>query len=918
MRILTILYLLEIVIGAILGIDYGQKFTKAVILAPGAPYELILTEEARRKDASGISIRSSNHGLERVYGSAAQSLCTRFPSQCINGLKSIIGKSINDPEVHEYLSTHFGVNLIEDSDRKSIKVDLGLNNKSHEFSVEEIIAMNLRDIKSRALKVLSENPRAQSIIDGVSISVDPFVTQQQRKEILDSLELAEFSSILGIVDDGSAVAMNFLDKLNLQQKDYDGKKHYHIVYDIGAGSTKATLFSIIPFQNLTTVLELENIGYDASFGGDLLTKSIYNLIFEKLSADFGFDEDKELSNRVKSRLLEASEKAKIILSANNDYHISLESILDDRDFKAVITRQEFDEINIDNMARITKPILDVLKELDLYINDIESVILTGGSSRVPFIQKHVSTLVGEDKISKTVNADESCAVGTTIKGFKIKNKFSHSINKDYEIIEKVYHNYEISSNNEEFVVFPKFSKIEDTKRILLGELSDKLSLEMYEDGSLLESYNIDGIFDKTTSLTCNNDDAYKKMVYGVFEIDGNKIFSLKKVEAECVKEKGFFDGLLKKTVDEVEESGLPEEVDIDAKNSTDIPKKKTNKVLRPLTIPLPKPSYPKIKPIVRKGKRAIIQKLKYLDTEDENKIKLDNIRNSLEAACYSLRNYIADNENNFTEEVDLEEIGQKVSDTIEWLDFDSDSSTIEEFEAQLQYIESQKTKLEKFGKIKTTDLSHKGLTKLYEEGSSMLMKIQSRMLEFGSEVHEIRKKYSQEKFDFDKENERIKYQTSRSDEKILNLDKTMNEYKKQITDLGQLLDEDFGNKSQLELYDLYEAISDSIVSMLADLLIVEQSHKLRIEILNDKYDKLVLKRTRDEERQRLKEERKANKAAEVEAKAESVTETIATDTSITTDESETQGPDQSQDHDQSGSEKLTQSVENNSIDHDEL
>lgn len=866
--ILSLLYILTISLGAIVGIDLGEKFTKSVILAPGASYEIVLTEEARRKDLTGLSIRSSSKDdLERVFGSAANSLCIRFPQNCITGIKSILGKSINDLETTEYLKNHFGIKLLESEDNGGIKIDLGLTNQSYQFSVEEVLAMNLKDIKQRALKTLHENPHAQAIADDVTVSINGFASQAQRQSYLNALELAEYSNILGLVDDGTSVAINFLTKLNFEQKDFNDVKKYYMVYDMGAGSTKATLFSITAFSNMTKILELENIGYDSTFGGDFLTQSIYTLIFEKLSSQFKFDESKELNARTNARLLEAAEKAKTILSANTDYRVSLESIFDDEDFKTTISRQEFEDINSDNMARITKPILDALKESGLSVDDLESVILTGGSSRVPFVQRHLVSLLTEDRISKTVNADESCAIGTTVKGFKLKNKLSNSINKDFEIIEKNYHNLEIIVNDEETSVFPKFSTIDQTKKISLGELVDNLNIEMYEDGKLIKSYKVDGVLDKTKSLTCNNDKSYTKEIFASFEVDSNKIFNLKKVEAECVKKPGFFNNLLKK--DETEEVEEDAEEEVEAKNST-TKEKKSIKVLRPVPITLTRPIYPSVKPMSKPLKQRLISKLNYLDSRDELKIKLDNIKNKLESECYSLRNYVQDNEL----EIDTEPIESMVSEYIEWLDFDSDEATMEDFEEKLSIIKSKRDEIDKYNKIQETDLSKKGLQQLYEDGSNMIMKIQNRMLEFGSEISAIRQKYVAENFDFDKENDRAKAKLmNRGDDKLLTLDKTLDSYKQKLTDLSTILEsKTFDSIPKIDLLERFESISDSIVDMLADLLIVEQSHKGRLSTFETKLEKLISRRQKEEEKQKLKE-KKAAEAAEAEVEAEPEVET---------------------------------------------
>lgn len=884
---------MSVSVAAILGIDYGQQFTKAIMLAPGVNFEILLTEEARRKDLSGVSIRSSQgDDLERIYGSAAQSLCTRFPQNCITDIKPLLGKSFYDREVSDYLTSHFGLKLIEDPDRaNAIKFDLGFTNQSYTFSVEEVLAMTLKELRSRALDALDENPVAKSIVDDVAISVPPFITQQQRQAYLDAVNIAGYKNLLGLVDEGTAVAVNFMSSKKYEQKEHDDKKRYYMIYDLGAGSTKATLFSITPFANMSTVLEFENIGYDEQFGGKLLTQSIYTILIEKMASALSYDENNELPPRTAARLMEAAEKAKVILSANADYHVNLEAILNDHDFKAVITREEFEEINIDYMARVTKPITDALHGTEVSINDLEAVILTGGSSRVPFIQKHLSTFVGDDRISKTVNADESCAVGTTVKAFRLKTQFgSH---KDFEIIDKCYHNYEINVNDEEQTIFLRGTPTDSSKKINFGELTDDISIQLYEDGGLLKTYNIEKVLEKTSSLTCNKDPKYKKQLFGHFVLDSNKVFSLGKLEAECIKEgkDGFFKKFLNKDgEEEVEEEVAEEEVSEQSKDDTETAsesEKPANasatakartpkKVLRPVPIGLPRPQFASIKQMSRPLKERISAKLDYLDSRDDMKEHLESIKNQLEAACYELRNLVEDKEDAISEELSADDLRSEVSDTIEWLEFESDGSSVEEFEDKIKQIQARKDEINSIIKMSDTDLSFTGLQKLYEDGNSILMKMQTRLLEFGGDISNIRKKYQEHDLDFDKENERVKAQMmAKGDDKMMRLETTLQSYKDMLSDLGEIIsggEKGYSKHTKADLFKKYEAITDGIVSMLADVLMVDQSHQDRMKGFNSKFDKLLERRQQKEFREKLKQE-KAEEKAKLEAEAEVEPET---------------------------------------------
>lgn len=882
---------------AILGIDFGQQFTKAVLLAPGVQFELVLTDEGKRKDLSGLSVRphpDAKGELERVYGSATGSLCTRFPQSCILNTKALIGKSIDDPAVASHLHLNF-VKLLPDELRSNaIKVDVGIDGEN--FTVEEVIAMALGDIKQRALNDLEDNPRAKAIVDDVAISIPPFATQQTRQAYLDSLKLANFSNILGLVDEGTAVALNYVSNKKFTDEDYSETKEYHLAYDMGAGSTKATLFSYTPFANGTINLEIEAIGYDESFGGQLFTKSIYTIILEKFLLKFGLPVDTELPAKVRARLFEVAEKAKIVLSVNADYHVLLESIYNEKDFKTTVSREEFEEFNSDLLKRITTPIFDAV-EGHVLVSDLKSIVLSGGSTRVPFVQKHLITLVGEEKISKNVNADESCALGTTARGFKWKTHLEKA--KDIKVIDKSFHNFEINVNGVESLVFPVGATIGNSTKINLSNLSNSkatkdYSISLLEDGKLLSTFNIDGLTKKAEKLKCKKDET--QQLYGTFSLNHNKIFSLNSLELGCLaapKKGGLFKNLLKKEVEEVEEveeviAEEEEEADNDTVSGADNngtnktsnkAKPKTSTILRSksVNVIVPKPEYAHVKPLSNTVRDRIGKKLALWNNLDEARFELDQIKNLLEGQLYELRSFIDDNEETFESEIsDVSSYTSFVSELVEWLEFDSDGSSIEDIRSKIKDVNTKKKELDRVLEMKNTDLSFDGMKKIYEEGSNMVMAIQGFLIEYGEAIRELREKFENEGFDFDKENDKIKYQLlskSGGKDKMLSLDKNLADYKNLLTEVGEIVGmkvKQFNKLTKEELFEVYDKISLSVVDMLSDIQDVELNHKQRIASFESKFKLLKDRKTKKELRDKLKEEQAKAKKEETAEEEEEV------------------------------------------------
>ena len=867
---LTLACILSSVFSAIVGIDYGQQFTKAVLLAPGIPFELVLTDEGKRKDLSGICIRKElNGGLERSYGSQMGSLMTRFPQNTVLDLKQLIGKSFDDPATEKYLRTHFGIKLVADDSRNNaIKFDLGLENSTYQFSVEELLAMSLNEIKARALNDLEENPNAAALVEDVAISIPPFSSQATRRAYLDSLYLANFSNVLGLVDEGTSVALNFAGNKKYDQSDYNDVSEYHLVFDAGAGYTTATLFSITPQSNGKVVLQMESVGEDLLFGGKTLTESVYSIILEKLLNHFNL-ESSDLSDKIHARLYEVAEKAKIILSANTEYHTTLESIYGDKDFKVLITRDEFEEINSDLMDRVTKPIETALKKSGLSVESLKSVILNGGSTRVPFVQKHVSLFVGEDKISKSVNTDESSALGTTQMGLKLKTKTQSP--KDIKLVDKSYHNFEVSvnGNEEQLVVFPEGSVVDNTTKVSLGEVGDSLSISLFEDGSLIKSYNFGDVSSAIEKLGCKSDE--NKEVLATFELNRSKIFDLVKANIQCQPKKSgsFLKNLLKNSGEqEVLVDGSDDEQETEGEfnstssdtNSTDTnSKSKRSKALKSTYVSIPPAVYPHIEPIAKDEKKKLLRKLAYLNYLDDAKIELTAARNQLESQLYKLRDLIESNEETLSKELSSKEISKftnYVSEQIEWLDFESDDALIDNLRQKIKNAGKREQEVKRYLEMSSTDLSKDGMKNLYEDGSKLIMKIQSSMLKFGEQIAEIRKKYDEARFNFDKENDRIKLKLMGKEDKMLSFDKNLQEYREVISKIGELLnfsDSKFNKISKSELYTFHESLAKGVAQMVIDLMELENTHIERLKLFDEQFDKLTERQLQKEYRKKLRE-----------------------------------------------------------------
>jgi len=205
---------------------------------------------------------------------------------------------------------------------------------------------------------------------------------------------------------------------------------------MGAGSTTATVVSfgsrvVKEGKSNKTVIDIitHGIGFDTELGGDLFTSRIVNNLIESFrTSKTGAKANTDIKSdgRAFARLFKEAGRVKQVLSANTDTtasvcspfpfpllktDVKIESLHEDIDFRSKITRATFEDLTSDLVDRVTQPIQQALKDANVTIDKLESVILHGGSVRVPFVQKALEDVVGNDKIAKTVNADEAAVMG---------------------------------------------------------------------------------------------------------------------------------------------------------------------------------------------------------------------------------------------------------------------------------------------------------------------------------------------------------------------------------------------------------------------------------------------------------------------------------------------------------------------------
>ncbi|KAK8211305.1 lumenal Hsp70 protein [Zalaria obscura] len=428
---------------AVLGIDLGTEYIKAAIVKPGTPLDIVPTKDSKRKEAAVVGFKPSGGKVEvgqfpeRLYGGDALALAGRFPSDVYTGLKSLLGLVPGNEgmtAVQGYRERHPAIQLQAVQEMGTVVVQSpAFNAAEMPWSVEELLAMQLKNIRTNAEAM---SGKGSKITDAV-ITVPGFYTADERRAVERAAELAGID-LMGLVSDGLAVGIDYAVKRTFPNVSKGEKPEIHLVFDMGAGSTTATVLrfqgkevkDVGRFNKTVQEVAVIGTGWDRSLGGDALNGVVFNYIVDEFlkkpqAAKEGITaEEVKGHGRTAAKLWKEAERARQVLSANSDVRISFEGLYKDIDFATKLTRVQFEEMAESYAARINGPVIQALDAAKLSFGDLDSIILHGGAIRTPFVQKRLETLSNTDtEVRTNVNADESAAHGAAFKAAGLSPSF---------------------------------------------------------------------------------------------------------------------------------------------------------------------------------------------------------------------------------------------------------------------------------------------------------------------------------------------------------------------------------------------------------------------------------------------------------------------------------------------------------------
>ncbi|CCM00707.1 uncharacterized protein FIBRA_02747 [Fibroporia radiculosa] len=681
----------ETVLASILAIDYGADWIKASLMKPGVPFDVLLNKDSKRKIQSTVGWKKK----DRLFGGDAASIAGRYPTDSFSSLK-LLQAVPYDSEAVSFFASISTADVVK-TERGTVALR---RSDGSEWSVEELIGMQFAYVKQ-----LAEEFSGEPVYD-VIVTVPPYYTQFERDSVVDAVELAGMRT-LSLINDGTAVAVNYAMTRTFSAPEY------HVIYDAGASSVRATVVSFSTASNDSksktsakdsTQISVTGVGFDRSIGGTELDRRLRELMI----SDFQRRHKRDIRSdkRGMAKLWKEAGRVKAILSANADAMATVESLAFDIDYRSKITRADFEIACRDLKGEFTRPIFDALASAGMTLNNITSVIMTGGASRTPMIQAAVKAAVG-DKVAMNVNADEAAVLGAALHGAALSRQFK---TKDIKVTDIGAYDVQVSYPAEpkkpsakprtiSTLVFPSGSKTGSKKTMTLKR-SDDFSLKVAYRQPPTASFSTDilhaditGVAEAIQNLTELG--ATNPVVKATIALSESGFVSVRDVAVHgeikdgslTGKLKGLFGGGLtpseEEMTDDVEAETQQEQVVMSASAPSASPAA-AEKTIKEDTVSLGvEVRWTSIPPMSAQEKRQARARLQAVNNEEAAKRRVEEALNALEGYMYRLRDLLDDESANApfvkcSQEKERKRIAEQLKDTFSWLSEHGESADIGE------------------------------------------------------------------------------------------------------------------------------------------------------------------------------------------------------------------------------------------------
>ncbi|KAL2018767.1 hypothetical protein VTK56DRAFT_395 [Thermocarpiscus australiensis] len=595
------------------GIDLGTTYSCVGVFREDR-CEIIANDQGNRTTPSFVAFTDT----ERLIGDAAKNQVAMNPQNTVFDAKRLIGRKFNDPEVQADIK-HFPFKVIDRNGKPHIQVEF--KGETKVFTPEEISSMVLTKMRETAESYLG------GTVNNAVVTVPAYFNDSQRQATKDAGLIAGLN-VLRIINEPTAAAIAY----GLDKK-VEGERNV-LIFDLGGGTFDVSLLTIEE-----GIFEVKATAGDTHLGGEDFDNRLVNHFVQ----EFKRKHKKDLSTNARAlrRLRTACERAKRTLSSSAQTSIEIDSLFEGIDFYTSITRARFEELCQDLFRSTLQPVDRVLTDAKIDKSQVHEIVLVGGSTRIPRIQKLITDYFNGKEPNKSINPDEAVAYGAAVQAAILSGDTSSKSTNEILLLDVAPLSLGIETAGGMMTkLIPRNTTIPTKKSEVFSTFSDNqpgVLIQVYEgerqrtkDNNLLGKFELTGIPPAPRGVP---------QIEVTFDLDANGIMNVSALEKGTGK---------------------------------------TNQIV--ITNDKGRLSKEEIE-------RMLAEAEKFKE-EDEAEARRVSAKNGLESYAYSLRNTLSDSKvDEKLDQADKDKLRSEIDKIVSWLDENQQASR-EEYEEHQKELEA--------------------------------------------------------------------------------------------------------------------------------------------------------------------------------------------------------------------------------------